>query len=709
MIDPQAIKALLSSVDLVALVGQDAHVKRAGKEYVALCPFHEDHSPSFTIFEKDGVQLCKCFACGWPKDIGAADAIRYVMDRRGIGFKDAYDFLGGKTQIAAGFAAGAAPAREPPPIADEWISSKPPKDARTPDFHLGKFGDPSRVWEYRDAAGEPLGYIARYDLGSNGSRRKEFRPWTWGRMSTDDEGDERWEMRTWATPRPLYGLDRLAERPAAQVVVHEGEKAADAGTELLPNQVSVAWPGGANGLRHKVDLEPLRGRNVVLLEDADEPGRACMSWLAERLPAMGCVVKRCDTSDMPEGWDIADGLAEGWTPDQALEWVKSHVALVAPTEAKPAAQPAAIIDDASNTHIGPRTEPVSGIIYRRVSDVQARNVNWLWPGRIAKGKFSVIVGNPGLGKSQVTASLASIVTVGGLWPVDRTRAEQGSVVIMSAEDDAEDTIRPRLEAAGADLERIYLLQAVKVESDRGEGEVRGFNLQADTAKLGALLQEIGDVALVIIDPISAYLGNADSHNNAEVRSLLAPLVDMAGAHGAAILAVSHLTKSQGMDALLRLQGSVAFAAAARAVWGVAKDKENPQRRLFMPLKNNLGTDVSGFAYSVESFRLEGTDPPIETSHVMWEAEQVTITAEEAFATGDGRVAEQSTSIDEAKEFLIDILRDGQMESKAIDKQAASAGIKPTTLWRAKKALRVLSSHEGYGPKVVWYWRLPPGA
>jgi putative DNA primase/helicase len=89
--------------------------------------------------------------------------------------------------------------------------------------------------------------------------------------------------------------------------------------------------------------------------------------------------------------------------------------------------------------------------------------------------------------------------------------------------------------------------------------------------------------LVIIDPITAYLGDADSHKNAEVRALLAPLAEMAASQRVSVLAVSHLTKSAGMDALLRVQGSIGFAAAARAVWGVAKDKDNPSRRLFMPL------------------------------------------------------------------------------------------------------------------------------
>src|SRR5215831_1137619 len=99
-------------------------------------------------------------------------------------------------------------------------------------------------------------------------------------------------------------------------------------------------------------------------------------------------------------------------------------------------------------------------IVRRLSEVEAKPIRWLWPGRIARGKVSMIAGHPGLGKSQITAALAAVVTTGGTWPVDRTQCERGSVILLNAEDDAADTIRPRLEAAGADISRIEIIEAV---------------------------------------------------------------------------------------------------------------------------------------------------------------------------------------------------------------------------------------------------------
>lgn len=266
------------------------------------------------------------------------------------------------------------------------------------------------------------------------------------------------------------------------------------------------------------------------------------------------------------------------------------------------------------------------VIFRRLSDVQAQPIRWLWPGRFARGKVSMIAGNPGLGKSQVTASLAAIVTTAGCWPVDAARCEAGSVVFLSAEDDAADTIKPRLLAAGADTGRCYTLDAVTDRDADGVARIRSFNLQGDLDRLAALLECIGDVALVVIDPISAYLGGTDSHKNAEVRAVLAPLAELAARHCVAVICVSHLNKAGGNEAVMRVTGSLGFVAAARAAYIVARDKDDPHRRLFLPIKNNIGNDQAGLAFKVESFEL---DDDIQTSRVMWDAEPVTVTADEA--------------------------------------------------------------------------------
>ena len=345
----------------------------------------------------------------------------------------------------------------------------------------------------------------------------------------------------------------------------------------------------------------------------------------------------------------------------------------------------------------------ASIAYQRVSDITPRPIRWLWKGRIARGKVTLLAGNPGLGKSQITASMAAIVSKGGAWPVDRSACERGNTIILSAEDDPEDTIRPRLEAAGADLTRVFILEAVIEHHASGQQAHRAFNLKTDLAKLGALLAEIGDVALVVIDPISAYLGDADSHVNAEVRALLSPLGEMAARHGAAVVCVSHLNKASNGEALLRVTGSLAFVAAARAAFVVTKDAENASRRLLLPIKNNIGNDQSGLAFAVQSAQVKSAAGVIETSCVMWEAEAVTITADEAMTTAND--PEERTELVDAKAFLAGLLADGKMPAKRVYGEGREAGYSERTIRRAQKALCIEAEKDGM--KGPWYWTLPP--
>lgn len=343
------------------------------------------------------------------------------------------------------------------------------------------------------------------------------------------------------------------------------------------------------------------------------------------------------------------------------------------------------------------------IAYRRACDIQAKPIRWLWPGRIARGKVSMLAGNPGLGKSQVTASMAAIVSTGGIWPVDRARCEAGAVVFLSAEDDPEDTIRPRLEAAGANLSRVFILDAV-VEGYRADGAEaqRAFNLQTDLDRLGAMLEEIGGASLIVIDPITAYLGDADSHKNAEIRSLLVPLSDLAAKHAAAVVCVSHLNKANGGQALMRVTGSLAFVAAARAAFVVVKDLENEARRLFLPLKNNIGNDQSGLAFSVQSAQVSSPAGLIETSRVAWEAEAVTVTADEAMTPQDA--PEERSATDEAEEWLTAILARGGMRASEVQKEARQAGISDKALRRARERLGIKPIKQQFSGG--WWWSLP---
>jgi len=199
------------------------------------------------------------------------------------------------------------------------------------------------------------------------------------------------------------------------------------------------------------------------------------------------------------------------------------------------------------------------------------------------------------------------------------------------------------------------------------------------------------VRLIVIDPISAYLGGVDSHSNAEVRSVLAPLVALAGRLGVAVLCVTHLRKSAGA-AIYRAISSIAFAAAARAVWAVASDPEDGDRRLLLAVKQNLSASGGGLA-----FRIETKD---NVPCLAWEPGAVALAANDVL----GNVEMQDRSERrEAKEWLRDFLTDGPVPVKKIQAEAKAAGHSWITVRRGKEALPIVVSKSGYQGK--WEWKL----
>jgi putative DNA primase/helicase len=350
-----------------------------------------------------------------------------------------------------------------------------------------------------------------------------------------------------------------------------------------------------------------------------------------------------------------------------------------------------------NAKIYEPKEPDLGVSYRRFSDIEAKPISWLWPYRFARGKVSMVAGDPGLGKSQLTASISAIVTTGGTWPASTDKSGIGNVVILSAEDDAADTIRPRLEAAGADIDKAFILDAV------GEGKKRrSFNLADDIQKLEAVLSNIGDVALVVIDPITAYLGGADSHKTADIRALLAPLSDMAARHNVAVICVSHLNKGGSSQALMRVTGSLAFVAAARAAFVVVKDQQNSERRMLLPIKNNIGNDRLGFAFSIQS-QILGNG--IESSRVEWESHEIDVPADQALAD-NGEYSSANSAIEEASSFIRELLAEEPVPATEVFDNAKAMGFSKATIRRAATELGIEKHKIGFNKNAKWVWQLP---
>ena len=333
----------------------------------------------------------------------------------------------------------------------------------------------------------------------------------------------------------------------------------------------------------------------------------------------------------------------------------------------------------------------NGLAWDRMDAMQSEAVNWVWPGYLARGKLTLLAGDPGVGKSQISLDVAARITCGSAWP-DGSFAPRGSVLLLTAEDSAKDTVRPRLEALGADLARVHRLRSVTIA-----GKVDTFSLQRDLDALGEKVTELGDVIAVVIDPITSYLGaELDSHRTSSVRAVLEPLADWADIHKVAVLGITHPPKAAQAKALHAITGSLAFVAAARLVF-IAIEETGTERRLLLPVKNNLGALAPGLGYRLAQ-TIVGAG--IVTTYVAYDSAPVTITANEAVrAQPDDKPA-----LREAVDFLREELPEGPKAASAIKRAAAGAGLSWATVRRAQEELHIRPKKTDL--KEGWQWELP---
>lgn len=351
-----------------------------------------------------------------------------------------------------------------------------------------------------------------------------------------------------------------------------------------------------------------------------------------------------------------------------------------------------------------------GLVWRSASDIPIEPITWLWPGRIAKGKHTCIAGDPGTGKSQTVIAAMAAITTGGDWPCGEGQAPVGNVIILSAEDAASDTIVPRLLAAGAALNRVRIVEAVREHN----GDERTFNLKSDIAALEKMIFEWGNVALVVIDTVNSYLGKTDSHKNAEVRAVLDPLSKMAERMRVAVLSVNHLSKggsNSTTKALHRFLGSIGFVGSPRVAFATFEDPNEPTRYLLLHAKNNLAAPALGLAYRLEQTIVGEPGKDVVASRVKWEATHVSITANEALAAELASCSDKPASREEAESFLSELLGKGPKPTKDIKTEAETAGLSWATVRRAKDRLGIKARREalagaGYGPDGQWVWALP---
>jgi putative DNA primase/helicase len=494
-----------------------------------------------------------------------------------------------------------------------------------------------------------------------------------------------------ADGKPLYNLHLIVKDPDKPIFIVEGEKCADALNKL---GLLATTSGGASSAKD-ANWQPLKGRKVWIWPDNDVAGMQYIKEVILKLSSFNINIRLIDISllNLPVKGDCYDWLAQfnvlhgrNVTVDDIWSLPFTNKILETP-----------IIDflKASSSRYSP------GNYYASVSLHCAENItpepiSWLWNGWLARGKLHIFAGAAGTGKTTIAIALAATITKGGRFP-DGSQCPIGSVLIWSGEDSPADTLIPRLMAAEADLSKVHF-----VGDTTDNYELRGFDPATDMQPLMIKAAAIPDLALLIVDPIvNAVAG--DSHKNGEVRRALQPVVDFGEKLNCAVLGITHFSKNgQGKDPLERVTGSLAFGALARIVIATAKiDDGDNSKRVVCRAKSNIGVDSGGFEYDLQEKEVKDG---ILSSYASW-GNAIDGSARDLLAGLDKCEQGENgkSALEEAKDFLLELLADGELSQKQIEADAKGAGHSWRTVQRAKKGLNIHSSKSKLDKR--WYWRL----
>jgi DNA polymerase I-like protein with 3'-5' exonuclease and polymerase domains len=507
------------------------------------------------------------------------------------------------------------------------------------------------------------------------------------RTSTKQFPQYHWTGKQWEKGLPKdyakipYRLPELIKAPLdAWVVIAAGEK--DAETAARLGFTATTNSGGEGKGQWTPELNSwFAGRQrVAIMEDNDKTGHAHAVEVANALGDTVADIRIVGFRELPAHGDLTDWIE--------ADRSRGYTALLARIEA---------------------AQPATGYELIRASTITMRAVQWWWPGHLARGELEILTGQPDIGKSQVHCSYVAHMTTGKDWPDKAKGPPACDVIMLTAEDNMAHTLCPRLVAAGANLERVHILNKI-----RKDNRDRMFLLQEDLDVLARILTNNPAIGLVTLDPITAYLGGKlDSHRATDVRNQLGPLKELAERCDVAFSAITHPAKKPGLKALDHYIGSQAFIAAPRLGHICIPEFEDGEdgkpkatgRYLFATPKHNIYFAMPTLAYRLVSAS-GGTDAlgdTISISRVQWE-EEIGITADQALAAA--ALAANVRTAAGAVTFLLDILANGPVAKTVIQERAAQRGFTDDQLRHARKKAGIGTFKETGKKDGKWFWATP---
>lgn len=324
------------------------------------------------------------------------------------------------------------------------------------------------------------------------------------------------------------------------------------------------------------------------------------------------------------------------------------------------------------------------------------------PGVLYRGKVTVLGGVPGDGKSLISNDTAARVSAGAAWPVGNGRFAAAPVLLLTAEDDPADTIRPRLDMAGANCDRVHLIEgAYRVNDTTGDRSLDLVSLITDLPAIEQKVVELG-AHLIVIDPLTSF-ADSDTNKTQDMRRLLDGLAQMAARTAVSVLVITHMNKrSDARAAMQMIAGSHVIVAAVRVVLVTARDPNDKARRLLLPVKCNIGPDEAGFA-----FRIEPKVHPVcgEVPMIEWETETVSdLSADDVLIDSTPRAQAAVEKSSEVQEWLRDLLKSGPVEARVMWNRAKDAGYGERRVRTALKATKAVCEILGF--QGAWHYRLP---